>query len=75
VVQEQLHGAEDIPFPHLPIEPMIDDEKDEIPLNMLLDGPDPEQEEDQLVENADNLVLNVGAVLVREEQLPNPFLL
>lgn len=73
--QEQLQAAEDIQFPHLTIETLIDDEEDEIPLQMLLDGPDSDQEVDQVIGNAANNVRNVGAVLLREEPFPNPVFL
>jgi hypothetical protein len=61
-------------FPHLPIEPVIDEE-DEIPLHMLLDGNDSDQEEDQHADGAPNYVLNVGTVLLREKTFADPVLL
>lgn len=71
--QEQFQFAEEMQFSHLPIEPMIDDE---IPLHMLMDGNELDQEEDQEVDqqmdNAANNILNAGTALIRGESLADP---
>lgn len=37
-VQQQVNNEDQIPHVNLPIDPVIDDSDDEIPLHMLLDG-------------------------------------
>lgn len=64
-----------IPNLNLPIDHMIDDEE-EIPLGQLLDEFMPEDHGafDEDLEPAMNQVLNVDAVLLREELVPDPVL-
>lgn len=93
---EQHQPPDDLGIPHLdlPIELVIDDE--EIPLDMLMDEADFEQEnaeeegeeeeeeepeeedeemDDQILENDENNLLNVGAVVIRDEHTTDPVLL
>jgi len=66
----QLQGELNFQFPNLPIEPVIDDEEDEVPEHMLLDGTDSEQEGHENSNEANN-VLVVGRTLITEDAHPS----
>jgi len=78
--QNQQQPFGDIPHLNLPIEPMI---VEEVPLHMLMDEDDFDQDEledqdepeDQQLGNATDNVINVGAVLLRGEPSADPVLL
>lgn len=78
-VQQQVNEEVHIPHVNLSIEPVIDDSYEEIPYHMLLneneqDSEDDENEE-QTIENAENHVMQIGAVLLRNETSVDPILL